>query len=293
MIKSMTAYGRYSYLSSLGKWAVEIHSVNKKNLDFNVFISKDLLRFDPDIRKKISGFCRRGQVTVKVVLEQNPSNFFSSEQVEYFSCLKKEMEKVCERIGFDPKEITFPFLYEQMKSGSSGSDTVEPESIKKDLFLCVEGALREWIKMKEVEGHALLFAFEKHLEAVTKLLVFIEAKKERMLEKRRRKLLERLEEFKQVGIEDEEKVLREVFFYIEKSDITEEITRLRSHISQFRDLLKSKENGEGKALEFLVQEMAREANTISSKTDDAEAIPLALTIKGEVEKIREQVQNIE
>lgn len=289
----MTAYGRSLYLSSLGKWVVEVHSVNKKSLEFNMLISKDFLRFDIEIRKYLSFFCKRGYLTVKIFLQANPSSFFSEGQLEHLLLMKQGMEKACVDLNCSQKEITFPFLYEQLRTLSNLDFSKQEEEIKKDLFMGLEQALQEYMLMKEAEGSALALAFEKHLQTLENLLSEIKSKMEGSGEKRRTKLLDRLKEFKEITDEDKERVLREVFLYVEKSDITEEITRLHSHIGQFKDLLQTKEGSVGRTMDFLVQEMARESNTISSKSDDIEISRIALTLKGEVEKIREQVLNVE
>ncbi|MES2199259.1 MAG: DUF1732 domain-containing protein [Chlamydiota bacterium] len=294
MIKSMTAYGRSLYLSSLGKWLIEIHSVNKKSLDFNMLMSRDLLRFDIEVRKHLSSFCKRGHVTVKIFLHPNPSSFFSGGQVEYLRSMKQGMEKVCVDLGCSLGGITFPFLYEQMESLSALDFSKQEEEVKKDLFIGLEEALKDYMKMKEAEGSSLSVAFEKHLNTIESLLEQVENRAKGSLEKRRVKILDRLKDFKEITDGDQERVLREVFLYVEKSDITEEITRLHSHIEQFKGLLQEKEESSvGRTMDFLVQEMGRESNTISSKSDDIEISRIALKLKGEVEKIREQVQNVE
>lgn len=293
MIKSMTAYGRSLYLSSLGKWLIEIHSVNKKSLDFNMSMSKSFLRFDLEVRKHLSNFCKRGQITVKISLHPNPTSFFSEGQIEHFRSMKQGMEKACEDLGCSLEGISFPFLYEQMQSLSDLDFSKQEDEIKKDLFLGLERALEEYMKMKEAEGASLAVAFKNHLDIVESLLEQVKSRIEGSGERRRKKILDRLKEFKEITEEDQERVLREVFLYVEKSDITEEITRLYSHIEQFRDLLLAKEASIGRTMDFLVQEMGRESNTISAKSDDLEISRIALKLKGEVEKIREQVQNVE
>ncbi len=114
-----------------------------------------------------------------------------------------------------------------------------------------------------------------------------------MEERYRKKILDKLEDYKEILLDDRDRVLREVFFFVEKSDVTEEIVRLKSHIQQFRVLLRSEERGVGKAMDFLVQEMSREINTLASKSDDLTVSTCALKMKSELEKIREQAQNVE
>ncbi len=287
MIKSMTAYGRAVSSSSLGKWVIEIHSVNKKGLDFNIFMSKDFLQFDLEIRKWLSSSIRRGQVTVKV--------FFQSEGVtsgiSRLNSLKKEMEEIAADLGLPKEQITFPFLYEESKSLPKNLEG-EESHILKELQSVTEEALQSFLQMREKEGKALALAFHKHLEKIEDLLKEVELRTAGIEERYRKKILEKLQEFKEVFAEDRERVLREVFFYTEKSDVTEEIVRLKSHISQFKDLLASEESV-GKSMDFLVQEMGREINTLSSKSDDLELSTRTLKMKSELEKIREQAQNVE
>ncbi len=288
MIKSMTAYGRALSSSSLGKWVVEIHSVNKKGLDFHIFMSKDFLQFDLEVRKWLSTAIHRGQVTVRV--------FFHSEvavgTLERLSCLKKEMEKMALELNLPLDQVTLPFLYEESKSIPINL-TGQEEEILKELRAVVDEALQSFLRMRETEGCSLVIAFQKHLMVIESLLQEVEVKVLGMEDRYRKKILDKLQEFKEVFSEDRDRVLREVFFYVEKSDVTEEIVRLKSHIEQFKSLLFSDEKCVGKAMDFLVQEMGREINTLSSKSDDLVVSTCVLKMKSELEKIREQAQNVE
>ncbi len=288
MIKSMTAYGRALSSSSLGKWVVEIHSVNKKGLDFHIFMSKDFLQFDLAVRKWLSIAIHRGQVTVRV--------FFHSElavgSLDRLVCLKKEMEKMALGLNLPIDQITLPFLYEESKSIPTDL-TGQEDQILNELRFVVNEALQSFLRMRETEGQSLVLAFQKHLEVIEDLLKQVEVKVRGMEDRYRKKILDKLQDFKEIFSEDRDRVLREVFFYIEKSDVTEEIVRLKSHMDQFKSLLLSDEKCVGKAMDFLVQEMGREINTLSSKSDDLIVSTCALKMKSELEKIREQAQNVE
>lgn len=292
MIKSMTAYGRSLLLSSLGKWSVEVHSVNKKSLDFNIFLPKDLLRLDLEVRKYLAAFCKRGQVTVKVFFQPNASNVFSDEQLEALRTMKNSMEKAALDLGCNAEEISFPFLYEHLQVSHLDKQN-EEEEVRKDLFVSLKEALIDFKRMKESEGGTLSLFFEQRLMILEEIVAQIEDRARGVGEKRRKKLIDKLQEFKEISDEDQERVLREVFLYVEKSDITEEIARLFSHIGQFKELLKTEEESVGRTMDFLLQEMSREMNTISSKSDEIEISHLSLKGKSELEKIREQVQNVE
>jgi len=288
MIKSMTAYGRAVSSSPLGKWVVEIHSVNKKGLDFHVVMSKDFLQFDLEIRKWLSAVIQRGQVTVKLFFKSEGGNV----TLKRLLSLKKEMEGVALGLKLPPEQITLPFLYEEAK-GQPTDLTGEEAEILGDLKGVVHEALAAFLLMREMEGKSLALAFENHLDVLETLTKEIEIGSLGMEERYRKKILDKLQEFKEISIDDRDRTLREVFFYTEKTDVTEEIVRLRSHIGQFRALLKAEEKGVGRTMDFLVQEMGREINTISSKSEDVAVSTCALKMKSELEKVREQAQNVE
>jgi len=220
MVKSMTAYGRSLRHSSLGKWLIEVHSVNKRSLDFNVLISKDLFQFDLEIRKKIALFFKRGQVTVKVSLYPSETCFDLTQHEEPLRLMKEGMEKVCEKIGCSFEGITFPFLYEEMKASSCSSLLRERETVKEELMLGIEEALSACAKMKEAEGSALSEAFKVHSASLKNFLCEVQGKVEGLEGRYRKKILDKLQDFKEITAEDKDRVLREVFFYTEKADIT-------------------------------------------------------------------------
>ena len=288
MLKSMTAYGRAQSSSSLGKWVVEVHSVNKRGLDFHIYMSKDFLQFDLEVRKWLSASIYRGQVSVRI--------FFQSEvtlqSLGRLRGLKKEMEKISSELQLPVEQITLPFLYEESKHFPVDLEGQEDQLLS-DLGSVVDEALQAFLTMREKEGEILVLAFEKHLNEIQRLLQEAEGKLSGMEERYRKKILDKLEDYKEILLDDRDRVLREVFFFVEKSDVTEEIVRLKSHIQQFRVLLRSEERGVGKAMDFLVQEMSREINTLASKSDDLTVSTCALKMKSELEKIREQAQNVE
>lgn len=289
----MTAYGRSVRSSSLGKWLIEVYSVNKKTLDFNIFIPKDLLQFDLEIRKTLSKFMRRGQVTVKVSFCQSRPAFEIMQQIEYLKSMKKEMEKACKELDCSNEEITFPFLYEQVRELICVDLSKQEGELWSDLQSGLEEAIQGCMKMRQVEGASLAEAFQKNLAILEQLLAQVKEQLVGIEDRYRKKILEKLQSYKELMEEDRERVLREVFFYAEKSDVEEEIIRMSSHIRQFHTLLASDEVGHGRTMDFLIQEMGREVNTLSSKSDDLEGSYLILKMKAELEKIREQAQNVE
>ena len=294
MIKSMTAYGRASVPTALGKLVVEIHSVNRKMLDISLVMPKDFLCFDMDLRKFLSQYLERGQISLRITLlpeegvvrAQIPS-------VEQLKSLKKAWEKIAKELGFDSRQVVnFHFLSQQAQLLGPQEQVIDGGSMRKVLLTTVETALHEMIQMKQIEGKALAKDMRSRLAAIEKILLEIQSKGKEPLNRYRQKLLERIRE---VAESDETniRILHEVALYAEKLDITEELVRLRSHFQQFLQLLETKEKSVGRTLDFLTQEMQRESNTISAKSADTEISTLIVSVKSELEKIREQVQNIE
>lgn len=287
MTRSMTAYSRAisSEIDGL-KWTVEIHSVNRKTLDVNLYLPRDLLFLDIELRKIIQQSLQRGQVTVKVNFEKEKQ---SGAELPLLKKLKSGWEKTAKELGFPKDAITLPFLLSQIDQVSLD---VYGTKIQTELKKTVGNALDGLIKMKEVEGKALAADLLKRIKLLKDNVSAMEKLSAKAPELYREKLLERLKVILKESLDDE-RVLREVALFAEKADVTEEVTRLKSHLVQFGDLLKSKGESIGRTLDFLIQEILREINTISSKSADLAQTQLAVSSKAELEKIREQVQNIE
>ncbi len=265
----MTAYGRASLMTPAGRWVVEVHSVNRKQLDMNVSVPREMLSFDMDLRKWVSAQVHRGQVTVRVHVSEEA---LALQNLELLKGLKVGWEKVAVALGYDPKQtVTLPFLAEQLEHSSSQRLIEKEDAVKEQLEKITLEALSLLMAMKEKEGAALARDLQKCLSAIEALLVQVEKRAPETMARSR----------------SEDAAEPQVL------DINEEIVRLHSHIKQFRDVLGSAEKSVGKTLDFIVQEMHREVNTISAKCADVELVSLCVKVKSEVEKIREQVQNIE
>lgn len=291
----MTAYGRSSLLSSLGRFVAEIHSVNRKMLDLSVFLPRDFLRFDIDVRKWVGKVLERGQVNIRITLQNDGvSDRHFSSYLNQLKKLKTGWEGVSRELGFEPAEsINLPFLVGQMQTAPLSEVSDDEETIRALLKSLIEQALSELIGMKENEGKLLSLDIEKRLNVIEENVASIELKREEPISRYKKKLSERLKEVMQLPAEIEERVARELILLAEKMDVTEEIVRLRTHLQHFRKHLFSQERSVGRTLDFLTQEMHREVNTLGSKSADSEIAHFVVTIKGELEKIREQVQNIE
>lgn len=295
MIKSMTAYSRASTSSPLGRLVIEIHSVNRKMLDMSLYLPKEFLRFNMDLRKLLAGSLERGQVTLRLTLqsEGSGSTVFSG-YLSQLKTLKEGWEKIAADLDYDPgKTIDLRFLVSQLQMQAGVESIDDEEAVKAVLKAAVEKALEDLMRMKETEGEALVLDILKRLSGIEETLSAVESKKELPLAHYQKKLLERLKEIGQVQQEMEERIAREVALLAEKMDVTEELVRLSAHIGQFRSHLRSSEKSVGRTLDFLTQEMHREINTLGSKSANSEISQYVIKMKSELDKIREQVQNIE
>lgn len=287
----MTAYGRASKDTPLGRFVVEIHSVNRKFLDLNLSLPKDLLCFDIEIRKWLSEVLQRGQITVRITLQQE--EFVGAPSIPFLKKAKESWEKAAAEVGFAPKEITLSFLLQQTPTFYSSDLKKEDDLVRKALKEGIDTALDELMAMKEKEAKVLVKDIKVHLGTIEECKDKIAKSAPESTENYRQKLLERMQEVLGPSVDSEERLLREMVIYAERIDCTEEITRLNSHVAQFYSLLKSDEKSVGRTLDFLTQEMNREINTLGAKCVGVEASKLVVAMKSALDKVREQIQNIE
>lgn len=292
MIKSMTAYSRHSKDTSNGRYTLELHSVNRKIMDFAIYLPKDLLRFDIDLRKWLMQGLERGQITVRLFVQQDNISV-DSNYILQLKKLKETWENISAELGYNPeKAIDFSFVISQF-SPQTHFNEAEEEKIKDLLFELTQEGLKQLLKMKCKEGKAIEVDLQNRLKSIEEILQKIHQKKELPVARYRKRILEVLESYSANSFDLVEKASREVAIFAEKMDIAEELMRLHTHIAHFRNYLVSPERAIGKVLEFLIQEMQREINTLGSKASDSEIIPFVIYIKSELEKMKEQIQNIE
>ena len=288
-MRSMTGYARTAKGTKLGLCSIEIHSVNRKGLDLSIHLPKPLLWLDTEIRKWITPVLQRGQVTVRFHLKMNEMNVWENE-LPLLQTLQKGWKELAERLGCSPDEVNLSFLVKQKESLEVPYE-IEP-SFANEIKPLMNSALEQLLHMKKEEGEALKKDISNRLKWTREQIPFLTERSSSSTLRFQEKLKERLKEFSSQS-EIDERIMREVAILAEKADITEELTRLSSHLDQFFDYMNQKENAIGKTLDFLEQEMQRELNTISAKCSDQESIYRVLALKAELEKIREQVQNIE
>jgi uncharacterized protein (TIGR00255 family) len=280
-MKSMTGYAS----ATAGPFLIEIHSVNRKGLDLGIGLPRELLAYDVEIRKWLGEELARGQVTVRV---SHAEGVKGAPDLSRLKKLKQGWEKVAESLGYQKKDIALSFLINQLVDIRE-----EPKGTRQFLQAGVKKALHLLTAMKKREGAALLVDIVKRVKMLEARVKQLEGKAGKTVSKYREKLRERILEATGLDMKGDERMFKEVALFAEKVDVTEELTRLRSHFKQFYALLKSDEKSIGRTLDFLTQEINREINTLGSKALDAEISAVVVEMKSELEKIREQVQNIE
>lgn len=286
-MKSMTGFGRAEGETPFGKLVVEIHSVNRKYLELHLSLPKEFSRFEMEIRKMAGEFIHRGTVSIRLHLQPNTTTILPDASL--LLSLKKGWEKLAKELGYPKESVDFPFLMKYASELPQGHAVDEQDF--KPISALITKSLKALDVMKDKEGAALAKDTASRLKAIAAYITEIEKTAPDAVAKMRLRLQEKMEEHLKASVELDDRLLREVALYAERLDISEEITRFRSHIAQFEKLMK--ETLSGRKLEFLVQEMGREINTIGSKSMDSKISHLVVEVKSELEKVREQNQNIE
>lgn len=291
MIKSMTGYGKSSLSINSREYQVEIKTVNHKYIDTNIRIPRIISYLEDDVRKLITSKLKRGKVDVLITFEN-----FNKEDNEikinkelakmYIESFKNLAEEENLSTNIEVTEIT------KLPDVLIVKNTIDEEQIKAELLQVVEEALNKLIEMRQNEGNRIsvdildrILQIEEKNEEIFSLSTGLIREYVVKLETRIKELL-KTEEL------DKSRLMQEIVIYADKCSVEEEVTRLRSHISQLRELISSKEPT-GKKMDFLIQEMNRETNTIGSKANNLEITNRVVDIKTILEDIREQVQNIE
>jgi uncharacterized protein (TIGR00255 family) len=290
-MNSMTGYGRGS--ADLGSHTAqfEISSVNKRNLEIYLNLPKEWLDLDAHIQGVLRKSILRGRVTggLKLSASQDP-NAMPEVNLPAVSTTLNQLRSIAEQndIPFQPDAtLLFRILNEY-----GNSELPEWQQHLKALDVAIDTAVQEFLSMRTKEGEALKKDMETPLDTLSSLLETIEPIVPQQAPTYRQTLLKRL---KEAGLSidlDDERVLREIALYAEKCDVAEELTRLQSHIKQMQETLEEK-GLIGRKLEFLLQEIFREFNTLGNKSSNLQLIQAVLEAKAEVEKLREQALNVE
>ncbi len=290
----MTGYGRAEARAGGGLFTIEVRSLNNRYLDIQIKTPKSLIPLEQRFRKVVQERFSRGRF--EIFLSRNGAGekagrlSLDMERAEQYVGLLRELK---ERLGL-PGEIGLSLVASAPDVITDIETREEPEALWQTLSEALNSALAELERMRTDEGAALARDISDRLGSIESSLQRIKVLAPRTVEASKQRIEEAVKRL--TGEPPEQaRLTQEIAFIAERSDITEELTRLQSHIDRFREMLSKGGNGEavGRKLDFLLQEMMREVNTAASKAADAHISHSAVNMKAELEKIREQVQNIE
>ncbi len=292
MVRSMTGFGRYELHSGDRKVTVEIKSVNHRYLDVSIRMPKRLGQFESAIRTELKQFMERGKVDVFITWEDHSD---SDCLVEYNRELAAEylkyMRQMGEEFGLDD-DVRVSTLARCPEVFSMKEADQDEEELWNILRQAVDGAAERFAETRAAEGENLRADLEAKLETMLENVDFITARSPEIVAEFKKSLEEKVRDLLGDASVNEPRLLMEVTIYADKICVDEELVRLRSHIESTRDTLK-KGGAVGRKLDFIAQEMNREANTILSKTNDLAVSDRAIELKTDIEKVREQIQNLE
>ena len=294
MIKSMTGFGRGEYTDGKRSIIAEIKSVNHRYSDITVKMPRRYTFAEDKIKNAVKDKIRRGKVDVSIIVENITENDVN---IKLNSMLAKQYyDNLTElRSEFDLSgDISLQFLASLPDVMKAIPDVEDEEEITKAILEAVSEAAANLEKMRAVEGEKLAEDLIAKGEHIKEILDKIAERAPQVVTDYTARMKERIQELVGSSVQvPEDRILVEAAVFADKCAIDEEITRLNSHLVQLRNIIEKSSQPDGKKLDFLVQEMNREANTIGSKANDITITNYMLEIKSEIEKIREQVQNIE
>lgn len=310
MLKSMTGYGRAQAQIGGRDILVEIKSVNSRYLEQNVRISRNYTYLEEDLKALMKTRVSRGKAEIAVsvtLVEGKKADIRVNEEIVrgYLDAMKAYNESAGDEYYLDPDGCFYGDPDGLMTDKMSWRTIVQlpdvfrvekpqedEEEIRRSVLGVAEQAIDAFVEMRETEGEKLRADVLERLGIIESRVSVVEAEAPKLTEKYRERLFARLSELLGSTTIDEQRILTEAAIFSEKTAVDEETVRLHSHIGQMRDMLAA-DGSVGRKLDFLVQEMNREVNTIGSKVQDVAITSVVVEMKSEIEKIREQIQNIE
>ena len=289
----MTGFGRCEVSEGDRKFTVEMKGVNHRYLDANIRMPKKLNFFDSAIRTVLKQYVTRGKVDIFITYED-----FTENQValKYNESLAKEyldaFKKMEETFGLE-NDIRVSTVSRCPEVLTMEEQSADEDELWKGLKKALEGALKQFVETRGIEGENLKNDIIAKLDGMSEKVACIEVRSPEIVAEYRAKLEEKVKELLADTQMDEGRIAAEVVLFADKICTDEEVVRLKSHIAHMKETFATEENGIGRKLDFIAQEMNREANTILSKANDIEVSNYAIDLKTEIEKVREQIQNIE
>lgn len=292
MIKSMTGFGRYEYADASRKITVEVKSVNHRYLDVNIKMPKKLNFFESAIRTLLKEYIERGKVDIYITYEDFTENNFS---LQYNKALAGEylkyLNQMSEEFGLE-NDIRVSTLSRYPEVFVMEEQPVDEDELWSSLEKALRGAFEPFVESRVREGENLKKDLCEKLDNMVSYVDFIEERSPQIIAEYRARLEEKLRELLADNQLDDSRIAQEVTIFADKVCVDEETVRLKSHILSVKESLNAG-GSVGRKLDFLAQEMNREANTILSKSNDLKISDTGISLKTDIEKVREQIQNIE
>lgn len=287
----MTGFGKSSGPIDERIVNVEIKSLNsQKGLDLNIKLPSKYREFEYVLRGKVSTVLQRGKIDIFITLEQNQASSELSLNKELIKSYFSEFKKIADELGTSTGDLLPTIL--KMPDVIGESHEVPGEGELQKIEEIVSKAIHEVDAFRTTEGKSIKTELELRIGLIEKFSIELKAEDSRRIDDIRNRLKNNLENFIPKDKIDQNRFEQEVIYYIEKLDITEELTRLKSHCGYFRKILEEKEELKGRKLNFIAQEIGREINTVGSKANDATMQKIVVNMKDELEKIKEQTSNI-
>lgn len=290
-MKSMTGFGRAKYENNDRIYNIEIKSVNHRYNDIVVKLPRSISYLEEKIKKEISSKISRGKIDIFINFENNSAEGKNIRiNKELAGIYIKELKEIASVNGLNENipitEISkFPDVL-------TIENTEDEDTIWKELLICLNDAIYNFLQMRENEGNRIKEDLNIRIERILNKVLEISKYSTRLVDEYVVKLETRIKEILKTDIVNKDRLAEETVIYADKCSVEEEITRLNSHINQFKELI-NVNTPIGKKIDFLIQEMNRETNTIGSKSGSLQITNLVIDIKAELEDIREQIQNIE
>jgi len=293
MIRSMTGYGRADAQTPFGRFTVEMRSVNHRFGEVLVRLPRDLAPLEDRVRAAVQARVLRGRVEVTILREDRAARTKTVRaDLELATAYAQALRELADALGV-PDSMS-------LSQVAGYLDVVRVEEAKEDLDVlwpallpAIEVATTDLVGMREAEGRRLAEDLDGRLRRGDELGAVVEARSRDAVGAYVTRLRERITQLLGELPVDESRLAAEVAIFAERSDVSEEVTRLRSHVAQFRQELVDADGAVGRRLEFVLQEMGREVNTTGAKANDLEITRAVITMKGELESMREQIQNVE
>lgn len=292
MVKSMTGFGRFEYTDSQRKITVEMKAVNHRYLEMNIKLPRKFNIFESQIRAEIKKYAQRGKIDMFITCEDLSDNI---EEVTYNADIAtqyiEKFKEIEERFSI-PNDVRVTTLLRCPDVFTMEEKKMDEEELWGILCKTVDGAAQKFVETRIAEGENLKTDLIQKLNGMMSVVDYIEDKSPQIISDYRKRIEDKVKELLSDAQIDDSRIAAETVIFADKICIDEEIVRLKSHISSMAEALDSGESV-GRKLDFIAQEMNREANTILSKTSDIEISNRAIDLKTEIEKVREQIQNIE